>query len=310
MALYSIPSSFNSMLSDILPLGDSNWFEWSQNMDMALLGIGMEGVTGTGAPAGLDGKDMKDWKAADTRLTAFIYRKVDAEYCYLLLHHGPSNARAEFYAITHDPDRSIHAYLEALQSARRKMEALGCKVDDTEFKDVLLMHLDTTFHSVQLNILAQTAEPELAKIKSMLNSSTAADVMVKSEDVRARAGQRGSGRKEGSEGYVDSKGFRWCDISSDNCHRCGCSGHIAARCMYNMPSHIKDLISKNRPRSPSPPPHAHVAEVHVASSARSVKFSSPHILPPDDFPDDGQFDFSGDNEDDEEDYNPNVPLRA
>ena len=38
-------------------------------------------------------------------------------------------------------------------------------------------------------------------------------------------------------------GFRWCDPSNEgHYHRCGRAGHIAARCIYNMPQHVKDWV--------------------------------------------------------------------
>jgi hypothetical protein len=40
---------------------------------------------------------------------------------------------------------------------------------------------------------------------------------------------------------VNDKGLHWCDTDYDGvCHYCGCSGHIAAHCMYNMPQSIKN----------------------------------------------------------------------
>lgn len=62
----------------------------------------------------------------------------------------------------------------------------------------------------------------------------------------------GTSRSGGSKTYTrstsptiveDEKGYRWCDPSNENCcHRCGRSGHIAARCVYDMPPDIKDWV--------------------------------------------------------------------
>ena len=66
---------------------------------------------------------------------------------------------------------------------RKKLESLGCKINDIEFKDILLMHLDSSYHSVCTTILAQKTEPSLDDIKSILTSSAAADIIeVKVED--------------------------------------------------------------------------------------------------------------------------------
>ena len=41
----------------------------------------------------------------------------------------------------------------------------------------------------------------------------------------------------------DEKGNRWCDPMNENhCHRCGRIGHIAARCVYDMPDDIKSWV--------------------------------------------------------------------
>lgn len=60
-----------------------------------------------------------------------------------------------------------------------------------------------------------------------------------------RKGQgSGTSRSGGSKAYTrsasptvveDEKGYRWCDPSNENCcHRYGRSGHIAARCVYDI----------------------------------------------------------------------------
>ncbi|KAF5373997.1 hypothetical protein D9615_009925 [Tricholomella constricta] len=229
---YQIPTSFGAQLRYDVPdqLDDSNWFTWSKKMKMALLAIGMAGITTGKKPDGLDVKEEKEWKASDGRLAGMLYGRISDEYQHLVedletgtaawaalkAHFERSTigyrmaARSEFYDITHDPSRPITSYIQSLQSAKQKLAALNVKIDDTEFKDVLLMHLDESFHSVRLhvdrarrpvavdvrimgrfcvqrgavliNVLAQTTEPDLDKIKSMLASSTAADpVSVKIE---------------------------------------------------------------------------------------------------------------------------------
>jgi hypothetical protein len=85
-------------------------------------------------------------------------------------------------------------------------------------------------------------------------------------------------------GSVDNKGYRWCNpVNNQGCHRCGRTGHIAARCMYEMPQHVKDWLMAPRSRSSSPspkqPPHnsnaAYIDEVHgTISQAHSVTFGN------------------------------------
>ncbi|KAG5725234.1 hypothetical protein E4T56_gene10149 [Termitomyces sp. T112] len=96
--------------------------------------------------------------------------------------------RSREWVVT-DPNHLISAYFQALQSAKQKLSAFGININNPEFKDVLLMHLDKSFHSVCLNILAQSPKPDLAKIKVMLTSSTATDsVTIGSEGASAAQG--------------------------------------------------------------------------------------------------------------------------
>ncbi|KAJ7115022.1 hypothetical protein C8R44DRAFT_795181, partial [Mycena epipterygia] len=55
----------------------------------------------------------------------------------------------------------------------------------------------------------------------------------------------GSGVPHGDQNS-DDKGYHWCDPTNKNhCHCCGRSGHIAARCIHDMPQHIKDWVMNN-----------------------------------------------------------------
>ncbi|KAH6914143.1 hypothetical protein BKA70DRAFT_1217766 [Coprinopsis sp. MPI-PUGE-AT-0042] len=74
-----------------------------------------------------------------------------------------------------------------------------------------------------------------------------------------------SGSRSGPKGRIDVKGFTWCDVTLPNaCHRCGHPSHIAARCMYTMPEHVKEWIisTTSRSRSRSPPRHTHHSQAH------------------------------------------------
>ena len=79
----------------------------------------------------------------------------------------------------------------------------------------------------------------------------------------AKSGQRHGGRKEmrspgcggSSENWRDhsvgggiknEKGYHWCDTTNDHhCHRCGHTGHNAARCTADMPPKVKAWILNN-----------------------------------------------------------------
>jgi len=113
------------------------------------------------------------------------------------------------------------------------MEAVGCKVDDTEFKDILLMNLDPPFHGVHTTILAQQTEPDLAEVRKMLVGATGASkvpsVFIKQEEDSTPFAFKAttnphfcqSGQFITSPTPIDVKGFHWCDPTSSDCHQCG-----------------------------------------------------------------------------------------
>jgi len=286
-------TAVNGLLAGIPKLKSDNWFEWYKKMNMFFLGAGVTGISSGKAPT--EKSALEKWEATDRQMTAFIYLKVEDEFHYLIedlesgaeaweklkAHFERSTmgqrmaARQEFYEITHDPSRPVATYVQAITAGRKKMEALGCKIEDDEVKDVLLMHLDSSFLSIRTIILAQSTEPTLDQVKNTLLSSSAVDsvdIKMESQDValaaRGRAQRPGGG---GREGVVDGE-YQWCDPNNNGCHRCGRPGHQALRCMFNMPQHVKDrLTGTNRRTSSHSPPHSsshhhsHAAQTHPRS---------------------------------------------
>ncbi|KII92321.1 hypothetical protein PLICRDRAFT_172421 [Plicaturopsis crispa FD-325 SS-3] len=175
------------------------------------------------------------------------------------------------YSVVHNPQQPVSLYIQSLTAARAKLDALGVKIDDQEFKDVLLMRLDDSFSSLRTTILAQSPEPDLARISSLLTSSALSGSFasaVKGEESEtafyshsSRSRAKGESARS-SSAPVDAKGFR-------------CSGHRAARCMFDMPSHIKDWVmstaSPPHSRSPTCPGRA-----RVAADCSPSRSPSPH----------------------------------
>jgi hypothetical protein len=294
----TIPSAITALLNDIPKLNDKNWFQWKEEMSFFFLGVGVAGITDGEIPT--EAAELKRWNALDKQLTAYIYTRVAEDYRYLLkgITSGRTafqtlqkfferstmghrmNARKEFYSITHDPTSPIEVYFQALLTAKSKLKALGVDIDDMEFKDVLLIHLHPDFHHVRASVLAQKTEPSLEDIKTMLTGAVSATeipgISIKQEPVEfSMAATRGRFSKASvkveSSGYgaIDGKGYRWCNpVDNPGCHRCGRTGHVSARCMYDMPQHVKDWLMVPRSRSPSPkrPPHnsnaAFIDQVH------------------------------------------------
>lgn len=168
--------------------------------------------------------------------------------------------RKALYGAVHDPSKPMDVYIQAVTIAAAQLKAIGHTVEDTEIKDIILMNLHPSYHVIRATLLSQSTEPDLATIKSVLAGSAIAvshdvGMHIKSESdfdtalaardggrgFRGTRGRSGSGQRSSSNFPVDEKGYHWCDTNNDGtCHRCGRPGHIAARCMYDMPQHVKD----------------------------------------------------------------------
>ncbi|KNZ78746.1 hypothetical protein J132_10234 [Termitomyces sp. J132] len=171
---------FNQPIAAFLcfKIDDSNWFIWTQKMMGALHTIGMTGIV-TGKIPALNLEEKKDWDRSDGMLSGCIYRRVSDEYQYLVQYYETGTtawaalkacfkkstivncmtACAAFYKVQYEPSCPIFVYIQALQSTKQKLTAFGVQIDNTNFKDVLLI----------------LPNPDLAKIKVMLASSAATD---------------------------------------------------------------------------------------------------------------------------------------
>ncbi|KAJ7716657.1 hypothetical protein DFH07DRAFT_715040, partial [Mycena maculata] len=149
----------------------------------------------------------------------------------------------------------IDVYINKVRAAAKVLKGLKCDPGDIETTDILLMNLHPSWVTVRTTITSNKDEQKLDDVIGILNGSTV-ELPVKEEDegpvlAMAASGPRfGSGGRKGGAGggnggshqdhSFDDKGYHWCDPTNENhCHRCGRSGHIAARCIHDMPQHIK-----------------------------------------------------------------------
>lgn len=216
-------------------------------------------------------------------------------------------ARQSLYGVKHDIQKPIDFYIQEVTSATAKLKALGCTVSDTEVIDVILMNLDPSFHHIRATILSQEEYPSLDKLQTILSSATSADILVPTVQgalatsttyprfsSSPRSYDHGSsstpaGHHSSSHQYtsshhhsakpsspVDSKGFKWCNPKNEgHCHRCGRAGHIAARCIYDMPQEVVDwvLASSHQNR------HAHIQKANAVYHFLSSPPGSPSLSP-------------------------------
>lgn len=260
----AISSHFLAPLATLPELTEETWAQWKKTFTMLCHAVGASYVPDkTAIPQGSE--------ALDKELNWIMYGKVAEEWRYLLEDTASALgswkalegqfqkstmstricARRQFYGVEHDTTKPISIYIQALTSARAALKGLGIDISDTEAADVLLMNLDSSFDTIRTSILSSKDEPTLSSIKSILLGAATSATFVKTEPIdlahAVRAGQtlryRSIPPSGGGASRVDNKGIRWCDTSNpSSCHRCGRSGHIAARCIHDMPQGIKDWV--------------------------------------------------------------------
>lgn len=177
-------------------------------------------------------------------------------------------ARDAFATVTHDPSKPIDLYIVAIEDAVRRLTRLNATPSELEIKDRLLLNLHPAYHAIRASLTASVQEPSLAAVKAQLRTSGAAvalEPVVKQEEqdiaLAARPDRRDArtGGRPRDPGFGGStRKFRWCSaVSPDQCRRCGISGHISDRCVYDMPEHIKQWVMDGPPSASRRDRHAH-----------------------------------------------------
>ncbi|KAG6861286.1 hypothetical protein C0995_001840 [Termitomyces sp. Mi166 len=157
------------------------------------------------------GTVAKEEEKIDKALVAYIYASIESEQCY---------------------------HIKGIKSATTAWSTLN---------DHLLYCLNSSYHAICTNILAQETEPDLAKIKSTLIGFSNSKYIIKSKfgNSACLEGDKGRGktqREPVTDGFKEGK-YTWCDKSNGNsCHCCGHDRHISHLCAHDIPTAIKDLI--------------------------------------------------------------------
>ena len=268
LAPQTISSFLSTALLSINKLGDDNWVEWSENMEMFFMGVQMDWVTTGVVESGQD--------KLNKALTAYIYTAMEPEQYYhikgiksateawktLKSIYNKSTmgcciwAHETLDAIEHDISCPMDFYIQTITTGFEALKNFGEEISDTTIGDHILHHLHPSYHSVHTTILTQETEPPLTKIKAILLGSASSDTYIKSEPIDTALTTRfggshggGSGKEKSSsrqepvtDGFREGK-FTWCNKdNADGCHRCGRDGHISRLCARDMPSSIKELV--------------------------------------------------------------------
>lgn len=257
-----------TLASRVAPLTSASWFKWKFEMDM-IFGMGNldDVIYGKEKKPTTAGDDQTQWVKKDKFARGLIYFQISMDYQPMFQTQTTSyelwsalekkfqastmssriEARRTFYTTTQEASQSVDFYIQALKTARIRLQAMGQTISDQEYKDILLMNLHSDFHSIRTSLMSQTPEPSVEQVESVLSSSPLETThTIKSESVfsvRPRF-HGGAGRDRSTQEYpVDERGNRWCDAGRSNvCHRCGRAGHQAPLCIGDMPKNVKDWV--------------------------------------------------------------------
>ena len=232
----------------------------------------------------------------------YAWQALKAHYEKSTIGHRVEARKHLYHGITHDPSKPIGMFIHEVVSAAQKLKDMDCKVEDSEITDIILMGLDSSLHHVRTTILVLEKQPTLDELKKLLTSATS--VAPPSSSLHSAFAVSGKAKLPRSSGHgsfpsnpntspspnsagvfsgppLDSKGFRWCNPTNEgHCHRCGREGHIAARCMYNMPQDVKNWIVATSYQNRHPDIEKANTVHHFLSSPPGSSPGSPAPSPP------------------------------
>jgi hypothetical protein len=152
--------------------------------------------------------------------------------------------RNRFYTTHHDPSKPVTIFIESVQSIARQLNSIGHALGKNEVEGVILLHLDPSFEPVRSSLIAWEKEATILEIVAAVKQFEANQIVVQSalqpqvkqEDMgnEAMAAQHGGGGEL----------FDWGNTQGREgvCFRCEKHGHVAAKCVADMPPGVKAKI--------------------------------------------------------------------
>ena len=176
--------------------------------------------------------------------------------------------RQQFYNIHHDPSKPVSIFIDEVQSIARQLTSISRPPGKDEIEDIILLRLDTSFEAIRSSLIIRATSPSLTEIISAIKQfeinqrvsfSSSASPPIKTEVNDAMvAFRKGPSRKPRNiPGIIPNSDtsiygpvpnsnheFDWGNTKETPgaCFRCGVTGHVAAKCVHDMPSAIKFKI--------------------------------------------------------------------
>ncbi|KAF7345508.1 hypothetical protein MVEN_01569300 [Mycena venus] len=261
----------NPFLARIAVFDGTNWSSFSKDVQVFFQLEGIWDIVSGAKKKPSDTDEGEKWTRNNERAYSMIYFLISADYRSIIAdvstgveawrllkdeYQKDSSAlrlalRNELYSIRHDPKHPVGVYTEAVRSVARQLKAIGHAVKDDDLADLILLRLHPSFSSIRSALSNTTPFPKLDALISAIKahemqeklSDSVAQSVKKEEDEeeedplnRAMAAITGRGGWRGVKGEFD-----WGNSKEKEgvCHRCGRSGHVARRCVADMPDEVK-----------------------------------------------------------------------
>ena len=180
--------------------------------------------------------------------------------------------RQQFYNVKHDPTQPVSVFINEVQSIARQLTAISRPPGNDEVEDIILLRLDTSFEAIRSSLITRATSPSLTEIISAIkqfeinqraSQGSSLSPPIKTEVNEAMATfHKGPHQKSHSGPTIIPKSdtsiygpvpytnheFDWGNTKNTPgaCFRCGIPGHVAAKCVHDMPSAIKFKIVSAR----------------------------------------------------------------
>lgn len=269
-------TNLNPFLARIAVFDGSNWPSFSKDAQVFFQLDGTWDILDGKRKKPTDADEAAKWTRNNERAYSMLYFLIGADYrsviadvstgveAWQLLkdeYQKDSSAlrlalRNELYSIRHDPKHPVSVYIAAIRSVGRQLKAIGHAPSDADLADLILLRLHPSFSSVRSALSNTTPFPSLT---SLISAIKAHEMQEKLSDSVAQ-----SVKKEEDDGdqpmtepnAAMAARFDWGNSKERDgvCHRCGRPGHVARRCVANMPEDIKTkfLASSKHPDTAAP----------------------------------------------------------